>query len=178
MRVAGAFAANRGRALSTVWEAGVRRSRSSAASCNLLIRQGLCLFAAPEIRCDRMRALKICAPVAQLDRVPGYEPGGREFESLRARHIEMKRPIHRPVNGPFHFNSVAPAAVFECWSITPTTLLGTASATPSELLAQLSPKSRSVYVKVTTPVTIFPLAPKCNVIGRWKNAVACADERP
>ena len=24
-----------------------------------------------------------CAPVAQLDRVPGYEPGGREFESLR-----------------------------------------------------------------------------------------------
>ena len=25
------------------------------------------------------------APVAQLDRVPGYEPGGREFESLRAR---------------------------------------------------------------------------------------------
>jgi hypothetical protein len=26
------------------------------------------------------------APVAQLDRVPGYEPGGREFESLRARH--------------------------------------------------------------------------------------------
>ena len=27
------------------------------------------------------------APVAQLDRVPGYEPGGREFESLRAHQI-------------------------------------------------------------------------------------------
>ncbi len=27
------------------------------------------------------------APVAQLDRVPGFEPGGRGFESLRARHI-------------------------------------------------------------------------------------------
>ncbi len=27
------------------------------------------------------------APVAQLDRVPGYELGGREFESLRARHM-------------------------------------------------------------------------------------------
>jgi hypothetical protein len=26
------------------------------------------------------------APVAQLDRAPGFEPGGREFESLRARH--------------------------------------------------------------------------------------------
>ncbi len=30
------------------------------------------------------------APVAQLDRVPGFEPGGREFESLRARHINKK----------------------------------------------------------------------------------------
>ena len=27
------------------------------------------------------------APVAQLDRVPGYEPGGRRFESFRARHF-------------------------------------------------------------------------------------------
>ena len=27
------------------------------------------------------------APVAQLDRVLGYEPSGREFESLRARHL-------------------------------------------------------------------------------------------
>jgi hypothetical protein len=25
-----------------------------------------------------------CAPVAQLDRAPGFGPGGREFESLRA----------------------------------------------------------------------------------------------
>jgi hypothetical protein len=31
------------------------------------------------------RHAKNKAPVAQLDRVPGYEPGGREFESLRAR---------------------------------------------------------------------------------------------
>ena len=30
------------------------------------------------------------APVAQLDRVPGYEPGGREFESLRAHHLRQK----------------------------------------------------------------------------------------
>ena len=29
------------------------------------------------------------APVAQLDRVPGYEPGGREFESLRARQLKQ-----------------------------------------------------------------------------------------
>jgi hypothetical protein len=31
-------------------------------------------------------ATKNIAPVAQLDRVLGYEPSGREFESLRARH--------------------------------------------------------------------------------------------
>ena len=27
------------------------------------------------------------APIAQLDRVPGFEPGGREFESLWARQF-------------------------------------------------------------------------------------------
>ena len=30
--------------------------------------------------------LHFCAPVAQLDRASGYEPEGREFDSLRARH--------------------------------------------------------------------------------------------
>jgi hypothetical protein len=29
------------------------------------------------------------ALVAQLDRAPGFEPGGREFESLRARHLRL-----------------------------------------------------------------------------------------
>jgi hypothetical protein len=27
-----------------------------------------------------------CAPVAQLDRASGYEPEGRQFESVRAHH--------------------------------------------------------------------------------------------
>src|SRR5947209_4520634 len=31
------------------------------------------------------------APVAQLDRAPDYESGGREFESLRARHFSIER---------------------------------------------------------------------------------------
>ena len=31
------------------------------------------------------------APVAQLDRACGYEPQGREFESLRARHPMNKK---------------------------------------------------------------------------------------
>ena len=34
--------------------------------------------------------LRAYAPVAQLDRVPGYEPGGRRFESFRARHINQR----------------------------------------------------------------------------------------
>ena len=29
----------------------------------------------------------VSAPVAQLDRASGYEPEGREFESLRAHHL-------------------------------------------------------------------------------------------
>ena len=33
-----------------------------------------------------LRQVEKNAPVAQLDRVPGYEPGGRRFESFRARH--------------------------------------------------------------------------------------------
>jgi hypothetical protein len=32
----------------------------------------------------------IYAPVAQLDRVLGFEPRGQEFESLRARHFNKK----------------------------------------------------------------------------------------
>ena len=33
---------------------------------------------------------KKCAPVAQLDRVPGYEPGGRGFESYPAHQKFIK----------------------------------------------------------------------------------------
>ena len=37
------------------------------------------------------------APVAQLDRVPGYEPGGRRFESFRARHLQDNGPCNGAV---------------------------------------------------------------------------------
>ena len=43
----------------------------------------------------RTRPVSHNAPVAQLDRVPGFEPGGRGFESLRARQrfqLVTKRP--------------------------------------------------------------------------------------
>jgi hypothetical protein len=35
---------------------------------------------------SKSKSLKY-APLAQLDRASGYEPEGREFESLRARHF-------------------------------------------------------------------------------------------
>jgi hypothetical protein len=37
--------------------------------------------------CNPKRFSLIGAPVAQLDRASGYEPEGREFDSLRARHF-------------------------------------------------------------------------------------------
>jgi hypothetical protein len=41
------------------------------------------------------------APVAQLDRAPGYEPGGREFESLRAHQFIKNLPsISAPIVAP------------------------------------------------------------------------------
>ncbi len=38
-----------------------------------------------------MKTIKACASVAQLDRVPGYEPGGQRFESSRTRHSYLVR---------------------------------------------------------------------------------------
>ena len=39
---------------------------------------------------DKTSAKLRCAPVAQLDRVPGYEPGGRGFESCLAHHSKKQ----------------------------------------------------------------------------------------
>ena len=36
---------------------------------------------------------KIKADLAQLDRVPGYEPVGREFESLNSHHSPQLVPL-------------------------------------------------------------------------------------
>ena len=45
------------------------------------------------------------APVAQLDRAPGYELGGREFESLRAHHLKSTRVNELALIGPFAFGA-------------------------------------------------------------------------
>ena len=42
----------------------------------------------------------ICiALVAQLDRVPGFEPGGRQFESVRARQLYQVRCVRNCHSG-------------------------------------------------------------------------------
>ncbi len=41
---------------------------------------------------DGLKRVNNSAPVAQLDRVGGFEPLGREFESLRVR--QLKKPRH------------------------------------------------------------------------------------
>ena len=41
--------------------------------------------------CKPKLLLLIGAPVAQLDRASGYEPEGREFDSLRAHHFFHNR---------------------------------------------------------------------------------------
>ena len=50
------------------------------------------------------------APVAQLDRVPDYESGGRTFESYRARHTQ-KEP--HPADGAFLYSAGAIDASIE-----------------------------------------------------------------
>ena len=59
---------------------------------NPLFRLGLSLLAAGKSIVIGCAPSLSHAPVAQLDRVPGYEPGGREFESLRARHPKINTP--------------------------------------------------------------------------------------
>ena len=41
----------------------------------------------PSLSAIRVCVKNVYARVAQLDRVPGYEPGGRRFESFHAHHF-------------------------------------------------------------------------------------------
>ena len=49
------------------------------------------------------------APVAQLDRAPGYEPGGRGFESYRAHH-KIPKSQNTLCSGIFLYIRAEPAA--------------------------------------------------------------------
>ena len=67
-----------------------KRCRSLAHECRCVSRDKTPCFPAliPTLRSIRYNQnTPIFAPLAQLDRASGYEPEGREFESLRARHF-------------------------------------------------------------------------------------------
>src|SRR5262245_17224719 len=40
--------------------------------------------------------INVCAPIAQLDRASGYEPGGRTFESCWAHHFNWGTSSPKP----------------------------------------------------------------------------------
>jgi hypothetical protein len=63
----------------------LRRRRSRAKAKGRAADRPRAIPPSPPLYCRRFAQH---APVAQLDRAPGYEPGGREFESLRARQIK------------------------------------------------------------------------------------------
>ena len=56
-------------------------------------------------RSDFRAIIQSLAAVAQLDRVLGYEPRGRAFESLRARQIRIKLGTSSEV--PIFFATIA-----------------------------------------------------------------------
>ena len=61
---------------------------------------------------DKTSAKLRCAPVAQLDRVPGYEPGGRGFESYPAHQKFLKnREAAMPHGFLLSAPGVAPASI-------------------------------------------------------------------
>ena len=65
-------------------------SRTPRGACSAFIHATDCLVACPDPEAIPVVIMTPSAPVAQLDRAAGFEPVGREFESLRARHI-LKR---------------------------------------------------------------------------------------
>ena len=62
------------------------KSRSRQILSNLLILRKLSQTQNIFLCYSSFSLLNSSAPVAQLDRVPGYEPGGRGFDSCLARH--------------------------------------------------------------------------------------------
>ena len=84
-------------------ESRQRRRRDAPAAADAVIRAGR-RRARPVAGGRRRAAVAIIrspfAPLAQLDRASGYEPGGRRFESCRARQTALRfvrvLPPHRP----------------------------------------------------------------------------------
>ena len=82
--------------------AGARRAKVCQAQIRFRMRISACRLVgrwtrtrsgrARQVRrngCARLEVSQPFAPLAQLDRASGYEPGGRTFESCRARQLSF-----------------------------------------------------------------------------------------
>src|SRR5207342_3792775 len=78
----------RGSPAKGVWGQKLHRGFESLSLRHIASNALKCNFSIAKRRSDLHNSAS--APVAQLDRAPGYELGGREFESLRARHTNKK----------------------------------------------------------------------------------------
>src|SRR5262249_6239596 len=82
-------------ALVAAWAGGVMLMRARRLWHERQRRRG---GAAPLCRWARggcSARIRRLGPVAQLDRVPGYEPGGRGFKSCRARHNSITYGVRK-----------------------------------------------------------------------------------
>jgi hypothetical protein len=78
---------------------------------------------------SRCRSLVTCAPVAQLDRAPGFEPVGRGFKSLRAHH-----PISEPI-----------PEIYVLTQVSSTSVLPTAAMVAAALRATRTRRTESTF---------------------------------
>ncbi len=107
------------------------------------------------------------APVAQLDRVPGYEPGGRRFESFRARHL-FNRSVVSFLHFPIVFRRRSPADGLSTWQRVDQSLdrswiagadTGHAGPAPRAAATDWIDRSRRMFAAVTPfglPASVAP----------------------
>jgi hypothetical protein len=111
------------------------------------------------------------APVAQLDRAPDYESGGREFESLRARQSQH---VSKPMFA--HLDLATPDGVATCARIAEGTKDRAIAEQCAYALDGLPPKAKADYFGVGTviPEVVGALA----AVGDWEQALALIRVQP
>ena len=121
------------------------------------------------------------ALVAQLDRATGYEPVGREFESLRAHHSRAKayEITHKPFFLPFFRHGACAPSLFSgpADRLSPLLSVGTSPTSkgkpPSSQTADLPIKTPSRLRKATHG-PFSPLPGRPHHVSRCGNAAAAS----
>ena len=91
------------------------------------------------------------APVAQLDRVPDYESGGREFESLRAHHFPLTLRADMTNN---HKNQKSAAIILLSGGLDSMVVAGLAQAQGYDLIALTIDYNQRHRVELEAAATI------------------------